>query len=68
MQNTDATKYGLVHRISKSISCHCASFYTKLPRKMCEGCTNSLEKCVEGDDIYQEKCEITVEYPMKNVE
>ena len=25
---------------------------------MCEGCTNSLEKCVEGDDIYQEKCEM----------
>lgn len=36
MQNTDATKCGLMHRISKSISCHCVSLCTKLPRKMCK--------------------------------
>ena len=30
--------------------------------------TNSLEKCVEGDDIYQEKCEMIMGYGIKGVE
>ena len=44
------------------------SFYIKSPRKICEGCVNSMEKCVECDNIRYEKCEIIAEYPMKNVE
>ena len=35
---------------------------------MCGGYINSMEKCVECDNIRQEKCEITAKYPMKNVE
>ena len=44
------------------------SFCIKLPRKICEGCINSMEKCAECDNIRYEKCEITAKYPMKNVE
>ena len=44
------------------------SFYIKLPRKICEGYINSMEKCAECDNIRYEKCEITAKYPMKNVE
>lgn len=29
---------------------------------------NSMEKCAECDNIRYEKCEISAEYPMKNVE
>ena len=36
--------------------------------KCVKGCINSLEKCVECDNIRYEKCEIIAEYPMKNVE
>ena len=52
----------------EAILCFYISFCIKLPRKMCEGYTNSMKKCAEYDNIRYEKCEITVEYPMKNVE
>ena len=32
------------------------SFCMELPRKICEGCINSIEKCVECDNIRYEKC------------
>ena len=34
---------------------------------MCKCGINLLEKCVEGDDIYQEKCEMIMGYDMKGV-
>ena len=34
---------------------------------MCKGYTNSLKKCVKGDDIYQEKCEMIMGYRIKGV-
>ena len=52
----------------ENISCLYAPFCIKLPRKMCKGYINSMEKCAECDNIRQKKCEITAKYPMKNVE
>ena len=33
------------------------SFCMELPRKICEGYINSMEKCAECDNIRYEKCE-----------
>ena len=52
----------------ENISCLYISFCIILPRKMCECYINSMKKCAECDNIRYEKREITVEYPMKNVE
>ena len=68
MQDVDATMYGLVHRISKSVSYPCASFCIKPPRKMCKMLHKLVRKCAECDNIRYEKCEMIAEYPMKNVE
>ena len=54
-----------------NIKKHIISLYIilhKFDGKMCKYYINSMEKCVECDNIRYEKCEITVEYPMKNVE
>ena len=52
VQDAGGTKCDSVHQISESISCLYSIFCIKLPRKMCKCYTNSLEKCVKGDDIY----------------
>ena len=41
----------------------------ELPRKICEGCINSIEKNVQNVTIFAMKnVKISAEYPMKNVE
>ena len=52
VQDAGATRCDSIHQISESISCLYSIFCIKLPRKICEGCTNSLEKCVECANIY----------------
>ena len=52
VQDAGGTKCGSVHQISESISCLMRHSTQNCLEKCVKWYTNSLEKCVEGDDIY----------------
>ena len=48
MLDVGETRCDSMHRISKSVSCHCASLCIKLPRKMCKMLHKLVEKMCRG--------------------